>query len=72
MKLVRLSDFTARERAAIVTLEIVAYGREMTTAEIAQRVEVTWHGARDLMNAVSRVVPVRCDNGYWHRIEEHM
>ena len=57
-------DYTAQERAALITLEIFA-GAELTTAEIAQRVGVTYQGARAMMDKISRVVPVYVDNGLW-------
>lgn len=70
MELVRLSDYTPRERAALIAVDIVADERVMTTAEIAERLEMTWHGARDLMNDISRVISVRCTDGYWHKTRD--
>lgn len=58
MKLARLSDYTSRERVAIATLEVVHYGRAMTTREIAARVGLSWKEADAMMNDISRVVPI--------------
>lgn len=61
------ADYTAQERAALITFQLLE-GAQMTTSEIAQRIGVTYHGARYMMEKVSRVVPVYEDGGRWSRV----
>lgn len=61
------TDYTPQERAALAIYEILE-GRELTTAEIAERTGIQWHGAHKMMNNVSRVVPITQRNGVWIRV----
>lgn len=63
----RIQEYTTQERAALVTFEIVT-GREMTTAEIAERIGTSRQSAWLLMQRVSRVVPVYQNNGRWQHL----
>lgn len=69
MELVRLSDYTAQERAALITFQILE-GQKMTTSEIAAHVGVTWLGAYRMMEKISRVVPVVQEDAVWRRAGE--
>ena len=60
--------YTAQERAALVTYQLVS-GAEMSTAEIAERTGLSRAGAWHMMNRVSRVVPLYQDGGRWRRLE---
>ena len=59
------SDYTAQEKAALITWHL-AHGEGMTTAEIAMMTGMTWAGAWFLMERLSRVLPIyRDDYGIW-------
>ena len=62
-------DLTIRERTAIVVFAI-AEGREYTTGEIAQKINVTRQGAWAILCAVSRILPFFQDeeSGKWQRV----
>ena len=70
IELARLSDYTSREKVAIVMLEVVYYGREMTTRQIATRVGLSWKEANEMMNDISRVVPVYKEGLCWRKVDD--
>jgi DNA-binding IclR family transcriptional regulator len=60
-----LVEATPTERVAAVTF-LLTKGDALTSAEIAERVDLTPHGARALLNRMSRVVPLyRDEHGCW-------
>lgn len=61
-------EYTAQERAAMVTLKM-ALGEEATTAEIAEQFGMTWHGADKMMNRISRVIPLMKDGSRWKKFD---
>ena len=64
---VHTAEYTAQERASIVVYELCVNDRQMTTAEIAERVGTTSQGAWQMMQRISRVVPVDQRRGRWTR-----
>jgi len=57
-------DYTAQERAALVAWNL-AHGEGMTTANVAITTGLTWRSALDLMNRLSRVLPIAQKDGVW-------
>lgn len=65
----RRSEMTATERVALVVYRLLD-GAEMTTAEVAELAEMTWHGAEKLLDRASRTVPVFKDGQVWRLIPQ--
>jgi hypothetical protein len=62
-------SMVALERAALVAMWLLADGQCLTTREIANRLNMTRDGARYILKAISRKVPVYCDErGRWRRV----
>lgn len=57
----------ARERAAYVAFWL-AEGRTFTTAQVAERTGLSHSGARRLLKAISRVIPICEEKGIWFKI----
>lgn len=57
---------TAWERAARITYLLVYLRMGLTTREVAHEARLSRRGAYYLMEAISRVVPIRqCEDGVW-------
>jgi predicted DNA-binding transcriptional regulator YafY len=60
-----LLESTPTERAAQVTYWL-ANGKRLTTADVAESLQISQRTAQRLFTSVSRVLPVyRDDSGYW-------
>lgn len=61
------TEMTAWERAARITYLLVGLRRELTIREVAQYAGLSRRGAYYLMEAISRVIPVRQEDqdGVW-------
>ena len=57
----------ARERAAYVAFWL-AEGRTFSTRQIAERTGLSRDGALKLLKAISRVIPIREEDGVWRRV----
>ena len=65
----RVADWVAQERAA-KTAWLLADGAQLTTREIAERVELHVKSAYHMMNKLARVLPITLDEcGHWQRID---
>jgi len=52
---------------------LLAQGRAMTARELAEIVEITPHGAYQMLARLSRVLPICEDGGVWRvAVEEHI
>jgi hypothetical protein len=68
------SDLCPTERIAIVTAAL-AVGRRLSTADVAALVGISRCGAWEMLNKLSRVLPImqiRGDDGrlVWHRCDD--
>lgn len=57
------SEMVTTERVALVVYRLLG-GASMTTREVAEIAEMTWHGADKMLDRASRVVPLvsfHCD-----------
>ena len=67
-----ITESTPTERAAIVTYWLVS-GRELSTADVAENLQVSQRTARRLFTAVSRAVPIyRDEAGLWRILEDDL
>jgi hypothetical protein len=57
-------DYTEQERAALVAWHL-AHGEGMRTQDVADTTGLTWRSALDLMNRLSRVIPIAQKDGVW-------
>ncbi|MCS7260606.1 MAG: hypothetical protein NZ765_07480 [Anaerolineae bacterium] len=57
-------ECTPSERAARLAY-LLALGRRMTTAEVAEALGCSERQARKLLNGLSRVLPLTCIKGHW-------
>ncbi len=65
------AEMTAWERAARVTYLLVALRMGLTVREVAHEARLSRRGAYYLMEAISRVAPVRqCGDGVWRYCDE--
>lgn len=55
---------TPQERSALAVWLVME--RPMKTSELAKWLELTWHGADQLMCRMSRKIPFVKVDGYWH------
>lgn len=63
--MIYISESTPTERAALVAFWL-AQGRELTTVEVAESLQVSQRTAQRLFTAVSRSIPCyRNDDGRW-------
>ena len=59
-----LREFTPSERVALATAWFFA-GECLTAATLAELLDMTPRGARDMLNRLSRVIPLVRENGGW-------
>ncbi|NLX42133.1 MAG: hypothetical protein GXY79_01490 [Chloroflexi bacterium] len=59
---------TSQERAALAVVWLND-GAQLTTAELAERLGMTWGGAWRLMHRLARVLPIDQEDGRWFRVE---
>ena len=65
----KVADWVAQERAA-KTAWLLADGAQLTTREIAERVELHVKSAYHMMNKLARVLPIILDEyGRWQRVD---
>lgn len=57
-------DSCTTERVAMVAWRLV-HGGALTTAEAAQLAGIGYHGARAMLDKMSRVLPIFEDDGQW-------
>lgn len=63
------SEYTPQEKAADIAWRL-ASGDEVTTNEVAEYYGVTYHGARRMLNVISRVIPITTNStGVWRRFD---
>lgn len=64
------NELTVTERAAFIGWRLMA-GDAWTTAEVAALLGMSWHGAYDMLNRASRILPI-CQDAQkrWTRIPE--
>lgn len=65
------TEMTTRERAARITYLVIGLRMGLTTREVAREAQLSRRGAYYLMEAISRVTPVRqCADGVWRYCAE--
>ncbi len=65
------SELLPIERAALVTMWLVADWQRLTTRDVATRLHMSMDGARYMLLSVSRVIPIYQDgnHGKWQRVK---
>lgn len=64
-------DWNPQTRAASIS-QLLLTGKRMTTAEIAEHLGMSYHGARRLMVNLSLVLPITKIDGRWQRVSANV